>query len=221
MNKFKYLIFTLVVFVMNVHNILAVCTQEEINAFKKIEDNYTIKYEFDKSTKTYNLYFNASKPKEFYYTIYTEDNLNCSAINETTMKCINFASGEYEVEIVGVTNTCNNVMKTIILKLPKYNKFSEDPLCEGIEDFVLCNPTYDKDIDYETFVSRVNTYKKNHQENETETPKTEEETETPNEILDYIVNNWLNIIIISIFVILLIITIIVTYKNARKSRYLE
>ena len=224
MKKNKYLLFILMVFAMNIHTVLASCTQEEINTFKRIEDDYTVKYEFDKSTKTYNLYFTAIKPKEFYYRIATENELKCSASAETTMKCDGFISNDYEIQIVGVTDTCNDVMKTIVLSLPKYNKLSEDPLCEGIEEFVLCKPTYNKDIDYDTFVSRVNTYKKNHKE-ETDIPIEEEKEEGVNQIadyiIDYIVDNWFNIIIISTFLILLIITIIVTYKNARKSRYLE
>lgn len=224
MNKFKYLSFILIVFAMNIHTVLASCTQEEINTFKRIEDDYTVKYEFDKSTKTYNLYFTAIKPKEFYYKIYAEKKLNCTVSTETSVKCIDFAPGGYEIQIVGVTDTCNDVMKKIILELPKYNKLSEDPLCEGIEEFVLCNPTYDKEIDYETFISRVNTYKKNHKE-EVEIPIEEEKEENINQIIDYIINyitnNWFDIIIISVFVILLIITIVVAYKNARKSRYLE
>lgn len=222
MNKLKYLIFILTVLIMNSNTVLAACTQEEINTFKRIEDDYTVKYEFNKSTKTYDLYFSASKPKEFYYKIYYEGELDCQKHDEKTMKCNSFQSGEYPIEIVGMSNTCDDVMKFVVITLPKYNKLSEDPLCEGIEEFILCNPTYSKEIDYETFVSRVNTYKKNHikeeENNETEEGKT---NETTNKIIDYIVNNWINIVIISIFVILLIITIVVTYKNSRKSRYLE
>ena len=99
-----------------------------------------------------------------------------------------------------------------------YNKLSEDPLCEGNEDFVLCNPSYDKEIDYDTFVSRLNTYKKNKGNNPSSSSNSVKEE---NAIITYIKNNLVSIITITIFIILVIITIILTAKSIKKSRRLE
>jgi hypothetical protein len=228
MIKKRYAIFTIALFALNIHTISASCTQEEINSFKRIEDKYTVKYEINKSTKTYDVYFNAPKPDSYYYKIYSNNNLECEKINDTTMKCINFPPDVYEIIVVGVTNTCNDILKTINIKLPKYNTLSEDPLCVGIEDFVLCSPTYDKEITYEEFASRVATYKKTLVKKEEEEKVKEEENKQPEietntltEIIEYIKSNWLEITIIVVFVILATITSIITIKSARKSRRLE
>ena len=53
----RYTTITLILFLLGISNIYASCTQEEINNFKKVEDEYTVKYEFDKTTKTYTIYF--------------------------------------------------------------------------------------------------------------------------------------------------------------------
>lgn len=223
MKKNKYIILTLTLFLLNIQTTYAACTQEEIDAFKKIEDEYTVKYEFDKTSKTYTMYFNTPKPEKYRFQIYSEVQVNCTNTEGNTKKCINFPAGPYDIEVIGVTNTCNDVLKQITLELPEYNKLSEDELCKGIEEFVLCSPTYDKEIDYDTFVSRVNTYKKTKEKEEKNKVGDEEpEDETiADKVLYYVKNNLVQIIIISVFIVLVIITTIITAKSIRKSRRLE
>jgi len=223
MKKNKYIIAALMLFLINIQNTYAACTQEEIDAFKKVEDEYTVKYEFDTSSKRYTMYFNTPEPEKYRFKIYSSKTLECTEISDITKKCIKFPSGTYDIEIVGVTNTCNDVLKLIALTLPKYNKLSEDELCKGIEEFVLCNPTYEKEIDYETFVSRVTTYKKTKEKESQNTVDTEEPEKDKNtdKIINYIKDNLVQIIIIATFVILVIITTIITAKSIRKSRRLE
>ena len=98
-------------------------------------------------------------------------------------------------------------------------------MCEGIEEFVLCQPTYDKEIDYDTFVSRVNTYKKTKQEKVVDEPQKETENKKINviinNILKFIQDNLFTITIITVFAIAIIVTIILTAKKIKKSRRLE
>ena len=53
MNRKKYLILTTMLSLLCINKTYAACTQQEINDFKKIEDEYKITYKFDKETKTY------------------------------------------------------------------------------------------------------------------------------------------------------------------------
>lgn len=201
--------------------IYADCTKEEIDNFKKIEDEYKVTYEFDIDTKLYTLTFYSPQPD--LYDFVGEDETvfsNCEILDDNTAKCSNIKPNTYNFEIVGVSTTCNGTFKKIKTSLPKYNTYSEDPLCEGIEEFVLCQPTYDKNIDYETFVSRVNSYKKNHQSKPIDN-NTKEEVKEENRIIQYIHDNSFQIIIIVIFIIMVIITIILTAKSIKKSRRLE
>lgn len=196
------------------------CTKEEIDNFKEIEDEYKITYEFDKDTKTYTLTFYSPEPDMYDYILHIGKDKKCNEIEEKKNECYGIYPGEYIIDIVGQTNSCKDILSSKSLKLPAYNKYSEDPLCEGIEEFVLCQSTYDKDIDYDTFVSRVNTYKKNHT-NKDDTDNQKEEIKEQNKILQYIQDNLLQIIIITIFIVMVITTIILTAKSIKKSRRLE
>ena len=221
MTKIKYCILIFILSLICTNKVCAVCTQEEMDGFKKIEDKYQVTYEFDMDSKTYSLFFKSPKPDNYHYVIYTESDLNCTTINKTTLKCINFNPDIYTIEIVGMTDTCDDVLKTFDLNLTRYNNYASDPLCEGIEEFVLCNPLYDKEIDYETFVSRVNTYKKTKDKETIQDEPTTDDVEPIDDLLNYIKENIIQIIIIIIFIVLLIITIIITAKSIRKSRRLE
>jgi len=226
MKKHKFLLSILSLSLFIPSTTYADCTKEEIDNFKEIEDEYKITYEFDKDTKLYTIkYINPNPEKYGYYLIQKVDlnttkKYDLTKINDNEYEQTEILPGDYIIEIAGKSETCNEKIKTLSLKLPKYNKYSEDQLCKGIEEFVLCQPTYDKDIDYETFTSRVNSYKKNHSNIENKKEEKKEESKE-NRIIQYIKDNLFQIIIIAIFVIMIIITIILTVKSIKKSRRLE
>ena len=220
MNRKKYITFTLMLSLLCMNKTYAACTQEEIDEFKKVEDEYKITYEFNKVSKDYTIKLYNLEPEKYGLSIElqgsNESLLKTSTINEIIHE--NVKPGEYNVEIKGITKDCKDTMKKVYLNLPKYNIYSEDELCKGIEEFVLCQQTYEKEIDYDTFVSRVNTYKKTKEKQSIEDkPKPKEKLQ----IVEYIKENLVEIIIVLTFVILLTITIIITLKSARKSRRLE
>lgn len=211
----KIILFTILSLLFST-NVYASCTEEEINDFKKIEDEYKITYEFNKETKDYTVIFIRKEPDRFDYYI-DSTGIKCDDINENKAQCFNFKPQKYDIYIIGQTEECDDILKTITLNLP-YNSLSEDPICEGIEEFVLCQPTYSKEIDYDTFVSRVNTYKKS---KVTQSSSNNNNSNKENELITYIKENLLTIITISIFIILVIITIILTARSIKKSRRLE
>lgn len=218
MIKKKYLILTLMLSLLGTNKTFAACTQEEINAFKKIEDEFKITYKYNIDSNDYYITFYNPSP-EIYSYLFDEKFSDMKYVSGTGEK-LTFSGlkvGKYETTIIGISG-CKDEFKKIEFELSKKNQYHEDPLCEGIEEFVLCQPTYDKEIDYETFKSRVETYKRTKEKKENiESTKKEEE----NEILSYIKNNIISISIIIVFIILVLITTIITAKSIEKSRRLE
>ena len=222
MNKYKKITLFFLLFSLFNTKVYASCTTEEKNAFKKVESKYNITYEFDKTSKDYTITLHNPKYKLFSYSIdYDIDTSKVKYKEEgetITLTYEGIPSGDYNIEIIGTTDTCDDTLKEIKLHLPEYNKYADDPLCEGYEEFVLCNPTYEKKIDYDTFVSRLNTYKKSKKNLPSSTSNT---TKANSEIITYIKDNLTTIIVSIVFIILLIITAILTAKSIKKSRRLE
>lgn len=219
MNRKKYLILTAMLSLLCINKTYAACTQEEINEFKKIEDEYKITYEFNLATKDYNVTIYNPYPDMYGYI--PDEKIDLTKYISYTEKSITIGEvkpGKYEFKIISVTTECKN-LKTLKVSLSNYNAYYNDPMCKGIEEFYLCQPTYDKKIDRETFESRVNTYKNTKSNKKEENIQQEEKKE--NQIIKYIKENLLQIIIIVIFIILVIITTITTIISIRKSRRLE
>jgi len=221
MNKIKNLLTIAIIFTILPNAIYADCTTEEIKHFKKIEKDYKVTYEFNKDTETYTITFYNPEPDNYDYAIYGIDDMSsCKEINRQETKCENLLGNNYYLQIVGITETCNDTLKEVSTNLSRQNNYWDDPLCEGIEEFVLCQPTYDKEIDYDTFVSRVNIYKKTKQREETKS-KEEKENKIIDNLINFIKDNLLNIVLIIIFVVAITITVILAAKSIRKSRRLE
>lgn len=222
MNKLKLLtIFSLFILLPNVAN--ADCTKEELNYYKMISDNYEITNTFNKDSKTYDVRLYAPEAQKYSYDYDSMKEYVYGASEDgraIEIMATNVPSGTYTIDVIGVTDTCDSVLETVNLKLNPYNYYSEDPLCEGIEEFYLCRPTYGKEVDYDTFVSRVNTYRKNHGSDKKEEQK-EEENVVINKITEFITNNIFEIIAIIAFIVVITVTIILTTKSIKKRRRLE
>ena len=134
MKNIKYSFFSIIVFLLTLPNVYASCSQAEINDFKKVEDEYTIKYKFDKDSKSYILTFYYNDLDKYTYS-WGEDltDLQYLEEKEKSFKMKTKKTGEYKIEVVSVNEECDEPLKTISVNLPEYNKYADDPLCDGIE----------------------------------------------------------------------------------------
>lgn len=73
-----------------------------------------------------------------------------------------FTTGTWNLNIY--SSECGVPVGKLKLVLPRFNTYSLDPLCEGIdgEDFSLCGKYYNHYVDYEIFKKRVTSYRNSH-----------------------------------------------------------
>lgn len=97
--------------------------------------------------------------------------------------------GSYKFEIYTDLEHCeDDLLHVIYATVPKYNPYYNDELCDGIENYRMCQRWVNFDISYQEFVENVNQYKKSLVIDEEEEPITEVETS----IIDYLINFWIN-----------------------------
>ena len=218
MKKYKYLTTFLIIFLIPIFA-YASCTDEELKHFEEIRDNYKIEYTVDKTTGLYKVILYNPEPENYTYVATgTEYTFPCKTTDDSDTVCENILPSGYRINVVGNTATCDDILKRTYLSLKPYNKYSEDPLCDDIKEFSLCQETYDKEIDYETFVLRVNAYKESkEEENKSKTNKNFDISK----IKEYVENNLFQVIVIAVFIILVIVTVTITIITAKKSRRLE
>lgn len=225
MKKHVSILITMLSFLLLPNITYADCTKEEIEHFKEIEDEYKITYKYNKETNDYILTMHQSISKDFTFLIDADLKMNIS-IEEGCIKeengnivCKTVQPGKYKMIIIGNTEKCQEMIKSIEVNIPRHNKLSDDPLCEGLEEFVLCDPEYDKEINYEDFVSRINTYKNSRKEKEKQAEN--KKNNSDNIIINYIINNYQIILIVVTAAIAIVLIIILMAKNLKQSRRLE
>ena len=211
--------------------VYAECSQAEIDEFKQIENEFVITYEFNDNDKNYIVYISNPNQKSYMINLGNMqiDPTKITNIDEKTIKIMNVSSGHYQVEIIKNfienENACPDTLKTIELELPKYNKYSEDELCADIPEFYLCQTTYDGDVDYDTFVTRVNIYKETQKNTEEKAKKQTQNEKIINKTIDKkisMIRENISLISICIIVtILLVIGLILFIKSLKKRRRLE
>jgi len=225
LNK-KYLLIPLLSFLC-LTKVYADCSQDEIDEFKKIEDDYNITATINLDNKQPLIIINNPEPKKFGYQLIQENGsiISLHDIKETEVAISNILPGAYTVEIIGLTNTCNSTLRTETLTVFKYNKYSEDQLCKGNEEFYLCQVMYDTDIDYETFKSRLELYIKNKNTSIEDLNVAEQDENIINKTFENIINfltKYYVVIIISIVCIVIMAAIITALsKSLKKKRRLE
>lgn len=223
MNKKKYIAFPIMLSLLCMNNVYAGCTEEIKNEYQNIKKQYKITTTFDSIDKTYTARIERANTDKFRYTTAIMSQYKCENISDTVTECYGLKPGtSFYAYVLGNTKDCDIMFKEEEIYLDKLNKFYGDPLCSGIEEFVLCQEVYDREITRETFEYRINKYKESkEQKYQEELKKQEEENKVTNKISTYIKENTTQVIIIIIFIILLITTIIVGYKSMKKSRRLE
>lgn len=217
------LILILSLFSVDINNVYADCSKELKKEYSQTRNQYKTTTKFDSNKKTYIAIIENVISDNFSYASAIISKYECKKISDTVTECYGIKPGTtLYANVIGKTNECNGIIRQDTIKLDNLNKYYGDSLCEGIEEFVLCQETYGREIDRETFEYRVNAYKENKQQKiEEEKKKNEEENNIINKITTYIKENIIQTIIIVVFVILATISTIIMINTSKKSRRLE
>lgn len=223
MKKNKYLLFAIMILFLNISYVNAECSDEELNQITKEIDKIEITYKHlgevtkEDGSKVYNQFLVTAKniPENVYVHLspMTEENFD-----ETTEDLkIKLTTGTWYYNMY--SSKCEIVLDTITVKLPTFNIYSLDPLCEGIdgEDFKYCGKYYEYQIDRETFERKVKAYRIEHKIGQEDTTKVEKENNFFPKIVDILKDNYLYILgVAGVLLIITIIIIIISKKKKRK-----
>ena len=166
MDKLKNIFFTLIVFFSCIFCVNASCTDEELEILKKEANNIKVTYkhlgavEDDNGVIYYNRFdLNFKNVPDDFYILYL-DTIRFDPIDGLIKEV--FINGTYTFDVY--SNRCNEKISNVEVYIPKFNIYSLDKLCEGIDgkDFALCGKYYEYYVDYDDFVTRVTNYRNNH-----------------------------------------------------------
>jgi len=216
-NILKLLIMFLII-CFNIDTVYAECTKENAIYYKDLTNNIMISYNYLENESTDNLFSITitNIPKEInvietklsnWYTNITNDSI-------TSVEKGKYSGGStlsFSFYTSENSNCPDYKVKQQKLKLPVYNKYHTDELCNGIEEYKYCNKLIDYEITYEGFKKNVLKYKKSlHEETIIEDEKNTMVT------IKEIINKYKIPFIISLIIIITIIILVVHKSKKRR-----
>ena len=218
MKNIKYLLFSILILFLNIFYVNASCTDDEITSLKELAKDIKVSYKHKGKVETderilYNLFDVTVKnlTNEFYVFL---PELSTKLISEDGGATIELDNGIWHFKIY--SSQCNIEVDEINVFLPKFNLFSLDPLCEGIngDDFPLCGKYYEEDITYDEFEKSVISYReKNKIDNSFDSNGLKI---LINKIVRFVIDYKIYFIVSVIALFLLIIMFIVIRRNKKR-----
>lgn len=214
----KKILFCISLFVFGLSTVYCDCTDSDVEQYKKEASSINVSYKRYKDAvdafdaPVYDAYIVTIK--NLYDNYYIEDSKSEIRIGKdylyegettdnNTYVSDAIASGVNKLKVYH--NGCSTVIKTIELKLPVYNVYNEDPLCDNVDksETKVCDKWLEDSINYEQFYTEVRKYKKDNGNRN-----------FVSSILDFFKNNYITVIVaVLIFVGIVVLTSVIKKKR--------
>lgn len=218
MKKFiKIILFTF--FIILPVKAFGACTVDDKVRYLALASNITTSYDY---TETNDKVIFSITIHNVHKDLVVKDNINnksySSNRNDLNDYMIsNLKDGtNYSFDVYAKSGDCSyKLLNTIYVNLPKYNKYYKDSICNGIENYNLCQRWGEVgNIGYETFKSKVEEYKKKSDVS----AEIKEDNVKTRSIIEILEDFWAKYYLyITIGTIVLLIPIIIIVK--KKNRY--
>ena len=142
------------------NNIQAKCMYSDIAEMKKIASNinYSYEYKIVNDDALFDITL-TNLTNDIYFVDSTTEKTYKNKTGEYVLK--NYKSGETVIYNFYLNNPdcLDTSLYTIRIVLPKYNKYYNNSICADIQEFSLCQKWSSHNLDYNTFLDKVNQYK--------------------------------------------------------------
>jgi len=209
----KRILVFLLIFLIPTTIVEGYCQYNEVAKYKSLASNITTSYEYveNNGKVTFSITLN-NLNEELYFV----DSVTGKRYNYKTEEIIidKYEPGQtVKYQIYAVNKFCSDeLLYTIRVNLPGYNPYYNDPICEGIDDYIYCKKWQKNDLEYKEFIKKVTNYKNllNQKEPVMENPK--EMNSILKAIIDVFVDYY-HVILISIITICGIIIYVINKKS--------
>lgn len=232
--KLKYILIFILTFLFMVPDVNAVCGIEDTEKIQKVAKNVKFTNQFSKddngkdtgyfdliiSGLTEEIYLVDETTGETYYYDSTDNGtikFNSLSANNYRFEIYSKECEEYIEDLSEEDNYedlddefVNEPIRTINHKIPKYNHYANNPLCNGITEIELdvCNRLYQGELTNEKFEKIVKDFREEYLNEEPY-----EETNILNKIVNFLENYYMHIIGGVILIIVAIVAIIINRKR--------
>lgn len=219
MKNVRYILFSIIILLIGIFHVEASCTNEELSILKQTADKIKVTYKHlgkvadEEGSYHYNDFeVNIKNISDDLYILTLANTIKL--IPERQQIKTTLSSGLWSLNVYSIK--CEQKIDEISVLIPRFNEYSLDPLCDGIngDDFPLCGKYYEYDVNYENFKIRVNNYRITHKiEDNKENSKENRLSVLFNKIIDFVVEYRFYLSISLLIILLVLIVFIITGKQ--------
>lgn len=226
-----FIVLAVLLFKIDVHA-ASTCTSDEKKALVTEAQNVIVEYELRKVTSD-----DMIDPRSYFYTViisnisknlyykigintYTYNNANKN--REIVLKDFFIGGGTtakifiYSADKSKCTDT---LVRTVLLKMPYYNYYSEREECKGLSKYSICDVNSNtSNIEEKDFLAEIEKAKKMEEEKNSPPKEEEKEKSLIDKCISYIQENYMKICVVIVSVIIIILVIILILKRINKNK---
>ena len=194
------------------------CDYTLISKLKKYASNINIIYDYkiENNDAIFNVTINNLVPDIYIYDENTGKAYTYSSSNNGEIVIPNIKGvKKLKYKIMSSNSECvDQLLLTQYVTLPVYNKYSTDPLCDGLDNYNLCYTFIDMDLTYDEFKEKVEAYRnKKPEEKKEEKVKVYKESDW-DKVIDFMMKYGLYIM-----AALAIIITILSIRRSQKNKF--
>lgn len=204
----KKIIFSIFLSIIMIPSIKASCTDDEMIKLSKLANNINVKEFYNKNNQSFSVKI-SNISREFVISYNGEE-----YFEDIEFQIDNVSSGSNKFIIYAQDKTCtSDSLVTKYINLPYENPYYDKDECIGLEDYTYCERWINSKISYETWYSKVKSYK----ENKKEEIKNENIVNESNvdKIKRFLTNLYVNYYFIILPVIIIILGVVIYIRNKK------
>lgn len=156
----KKVFLIIAIFCISIPNIVkAECSTDEKIALSKMVSNIKITPVFNEDTEKFNILISNITPNIYFRDMNTKTNYQNTG-GEVVIYNVE-PNESYRLKFFSAINACyGETITSTYVTLPGYNKYYKDPLCEGLDEYKICQKWVNYNYDRAKFEEEINKIEK-------------------------------------------------------------
>lgn len=156
--KRRYLVLFILSILILPSKIEAICDNSSVSLMQQYSKDVTYSYTYKEIGDNVTFDITFTNLRSVISIKNPIDNKNYSGYDEVTIKNLKPNIG-YNFEIYATSLCPSTPLKTLYIEIPGYNKYYNDKICEGLEEFKYCQKWINLPFNYERLKNEVTKYK--------------------------------------------------------------
>lgn len=213
----KVVIFLLALFIPFISVKGFYCKYSDIAKYKGLASNINTYYDYEEKGNSITFSIKLVNLHKDLYIVDTNNNKRYDYKSQELTITGYYPGQTVKFSVYATDENCSNqILYTIRVVLPDYNKYYNDPVCQDVSNYIFCQKWYKHNLEHDSFVKKVNQYK----DSLVKKPIIEDKTEVSGySIFQMLLDFWIKYYYLFLIPIIIICSLIIYFVNKKNNIY--